>query len=88
MYTSRAPCEAKGGGFSKSLLVRLADNAGTVRATVGRSAPPHRWEQPLRLALEPPPLVSELVTLGLQLLEVQGEWQVGGWLGGWVGGWR
>ncbi|PNW88590.1 hypothetical protein CHLRE_01g036050v5 [Chlamydomonas reinhardtii] len=34
-----------------------------------------RWEQPLRLALEPPPLVSELVDLGLQLLEVQGEWQ-------------
>ncbi|KAG2448592.1 hypothetical protein HYH02_006483 [Chlamydomonas schloesseri] len=34
-----------------------------------------RWEQPLRLALEPPPLVSELVALGLQLLEVQGEWQ-------------
>ncbi|KAG2444840.1 hypothetical protein HXX76_001581 [Chlamydomonas incerta] len=34
-----------------------------------------RWGQPLRLALEPPPLVSELVELGLQLLEVQGEWQ-------------
>ncbi len=35
-----------------------------------------RWEQPLRLALEPPPLVSELVALGLQLLQVKGEWQV------------
>ncbi|GLI60652.1 hypothetical protein VaNZ11_002852 [Volvox africanus] len=34
-----------------------------------------RWEQPLSLSLEPPPLVSELVALGLQLLKVKGEWQ-------------
>ncbi|GFR39592.1 hypothetical protein Agub_g52, partial [Astrephomene gubernaculifera] len=36
-----------------------------------------RWEQPLRLSLDPPPLVSELVALGLELLEVKGEWQPG-----------
>ncbi|GIL50895.1 hypothetical protein Vafri_6861 [Volvox africanus] len=34
-----------------------------------------RWEQPLSLSLEPPPLVSELVALGLQLLKIKGEWQ-------------
>ncbi|EFJ45006.1 hypothetical protein VOLCADRAFT_94705 [Volvox carteri f. nagariensis] len=34
-----------------------------------------RWEQPLKLDLEPPPLVSELVALGLRILEVKGEWQ-------------
>ncbi|GLC43233.1 DNA mismatch repair protein [Pleodorina starrii] len=34
-----------------------------------------RWDQPLCLALEPPPLVSELVGLGLQLLQVKGEWR-------------
>ncbi|KXZ55311.1 hypothetical protein GPECTOR_3g445 [Gonium pectorale] len=34
-----------------------------------------RWEKPLPVRLEPPPLVSELVALGLQLLEARGEWQ-------------
>ncbi len=35
-----------------------------------------RWDQAPRLALDPAPRVSELVALGLQVLELKGEWQV------------
>ncbi|KAG2496183.1 hypothetical protein HYH03_005783 [Edaphochlamys debaryana] len=34
-----------------------------------------RWDQPLRVALDPPPCVGELVELGLSLLEAKGEWR-------------
>ena len=70
-----------GGALSGSVCgTRRGKGVDRGKGTVGTRLPVlcalRRWEQPLRLALEPPPLVSELVDLGLQLLEVQGEWQV------------